>query len=47
MMEESGRINERMFREILEERGVGMSELEIASIAEKVSRTDGFGAGLG
>ena len=34
MMEESGRINERMFRGILEEGGSGMSELEIA-IAEK------------
>tara|TARA_Y100000589_G_scaffold327477_2_gene369384 strand:- start:33402 stop:34646 length:1245 start_codon:yes stop_codon:yes gene_type:complete len=43
MMEESGRINERMFRGILEEGGSGMSELEIASIAEKVSRIDGFG----
>ena len=43
MIQESGAINERMFNRVLEEGGRGMSELEIASIAESVSREDGFG----
>ena len=43
MMKESGRINKKMFDVIHENGGVGKTEIELAGIADKVSRTEGFG----
>ena len=39
----SGSVNQKMFSQISKECQVGMTELEVASIAEKVSRREGFG----
>tara|TARA_B100000900_G_scaffold164859_1_gene139921 strand:- start:874 stop:2130 length:1257 start_codon:yes stop_codon:yes gene_type:complete len=43
MLRESGKINEKMFKAVKEKGGLGLTELEMASIADKVSRNAGFG----
>jgi Xaa-Pro aminopeptidase len=43
MMRESGEINHSMFESIRESGGLGKTELEIAGVAEEVSRASGFG----
>ena len=43
MIKESGKINKKMFEEIHENGGIGKTEIELAGIADKVSRTEGFG----
>jgi len=43
MMKESGDINKKMFDEIHENGGVGKTEIELAGIADKLSRKEGFG----
>jgi len=43
MLRESGEINKTMFEAIRESGGLGKTELEMASIADKVSRKAGFG----
>ncbi len=43
MLKESGRINKRMFEAIKENGGLGKTELEMAAVADEVSRAEGFG----
>ena len=43
MLRESGRINKSMFQAIQENGGLGQTELEMAAIADEVSRKAGFG----
>jgi len=43
MIKESGRINHSMFEAIRDYGGLGKTELEMAGIAEEVSRSSGFG----
>lgn len=43
MLRESGEINRTMFEAIKENGGLGKTELEMASVADKVSRKAGFG----
>jgi len=43
MMRESGEINHSMFESIRESGGIGKTELEMAGVAEEVSRASGFG----
>ncbi len=43
MIQESGKINHSMFESIRDSDGLGKTELELAGIAEKVSRNSGFG----
>ena len=43
MLRESGRINKDMFQAIKENGGLGKTELEIAGVADEISRKAGFG----
>jgi Xaa-Pro aminopeptidase len=43
MLRESGRINKDMFQAIKENGGLGKTELEMAGVAEQISRKAGFG----
>ena len=43
MLRESGRINKDMFQSIKENGGLGKTELEMAGVAEQISRKAGFG----
>lgn len=43
MLQESGRINKEMFQAIKENGGLGKTELEMAAVADEISRTAGFG----
>ena len=43
MLRESGRINKDMFQSIKENGGLGKTELEMAGVAERISRKAGFG----
>ena len=43
MLRESGEINKKMFESIKEKGGLGKTELEMASVADEVSRKAGFG----
>jgi len=43
MLRESGEINKKMFEAVKEKGGLGKTELEMASVADEVSRKAGFG----
>ena len=43
MLRESGRINKEMFESIKEKGGLGKTELQMAAVADEVSRKAGFG----
>ena len=43
MLKESGAVNKKMFEAVKEKGGLGKTELEMASIADEVSRKAGFG----
>ena len=43
MIRDSGEINHSMFESIRETNGIGKTELELAAVAEEISRRNGFG----